>query len=137
MIEVLDLILEALIMIMLILLVLLGVVWVGQLTLHALLGVNADLSDRGAWEYSTENVLVSEQLEAKDKIGNWEQDYPKDHHYVLLLDCGHYVELHPNWNIVIDGGSPNPKEALCKRCGSPVAVMAKVKGFAKVEHDAR
>lgn len=72
--------------------------------------------------------------EGEQLTGNWEQDYPKDHHYALLLECGHYKHLRPNWNIIIDGGSDNPKEAYCHLCD--IATLVNVVGFAKMEHDA-
>jgi hypothetical protein len=54
-----------------------------------------------------------------------------EHHYASLLKCGHFKELGPSWNTVIDTGLPStPIEAYCVECDTLSAIMK----FARVDN---
>jgi len=61
------------------------------------------------------------------------------HHYVALLECGHFFELKSSWNLVLDHDS-TPNEAFCRKCSEDKAHdidalvgFKRVLKFAKVE----
>jgi hypothetical protein len=66
------------------------------------------------------------------------EDEPSpEYHYVALLDCGHYMELMPSWNSVLQSKSYDPETAFCRKCADAGAKIGEgmnaVVKFAKVE----
>ena len=58
------------------------------------------------------------------------------HHYVALLECGHYFELKESWNQVLDNPEYKPNEAYCRLCSEGRHVLTGLKRvlkFAKVD----
>jgi hypothetical protein len=54
----------------------------------------------------------------------------ESYHYISILKCGHYFELKPSWNSVIETGFPSkPEEAFCHTCLELIPIIK----FAKVE----